>query len=119
MKKIAIWILIVLSLTVSLSSAYFAAETTTKSNRAQSATSKELRLLKERLNELEGDSDGFALLRETDGIIGLYDPNGKVLICTIDTPVISLPDDQRSQITVGLKIENPYDFLRLFENLSQ
>ena len=104
---------------VSALSAYTAAHTADVHNRTSAAQTKELNALRSKLSELEDGSDGFALLRETDGVIGLYDADGKVLLCTIDTPVISLPEEERGQIMVGLEVKDAFHFLQLFENLSQ
>ncbi len=104
---------------VSALSAYTAAHTATVHNRTSASQTKELNVLRAKISELEDEPEGFALLRETDGIIGLYDARGEVLLCTIDTPVISLPEEERGQIMVGLKVKDAFHFLRLFENLSE
>lgn len=119
MKKFLWAASVVFCLIAALSSGYFCARVAMDHNRANAAQTKELNALRSRLTELEDQPEGFAILRETEGIIGLFDAQGKVLLCTIDTPVISLPEYERSEIMVGMKVKDASHFLRLFENLSQ
>ncbi len=119
MKKLIFAASVALCILLASASVYFAADNAMRQNHSSSYSEKELRDLRDRISELEDKPECFAVLRETDGIIGLYDSDGKILICTIDTPVISLPERQRSQITVGMEIESSSDFMRLYENLSQ
>ncbi len=119
MKKFLLAFCLITCVAVSALSAYTAAHTATTHNRASAAQTKEMNALRAKLAELEEQPEGFALLRETDGVIGLYDARGEVLLCTIDTPVISLPEEERGQIMVGLKVKDAFHFLRLFENLSE
>lgn len=119
MKRFLLGLCLTICVAVSALSAYTAAHTATVHNQASAVHTKELNALRTRLSELESEPDGFAILRETDGVIGLYDTSGKVLLCTIDTPVISLPEEERGQIMVGLKVKDAFHFLQLFENLSE
>lgn len=119
MKKFLLVFCLVICAGISALSAYTAAHTVTVHNRTSAAQAKELNALRTKLSELESEPEGFAILRETDGVIGLYDASGKVLLCTIDTPVVSLPEEERGQIMIGLEVTDAFHFLRLFENLSQ
>ncbi len=119
MKKFLLASVIAVSVLTAVSSAYVAADTAMRLNRASASSTKEIRELSARISELEEDTECFAILRETGGVIGLYDKDGEVLLCTIDTPVISLPDNERSRIMVGMEVESPYQFMKLFESLSE
>ncbi len=119
MKKLILAASVAFCVIFALSSGYFCARLAMRHNRTSAAQTKEISSLRTRLTELEAQPEGFAILRETDGIIGLFDAEGKVLLCTIDTPVISLPEHQRGEIMVGLEVRDASHFLRLFENLSQ
>lgn len=119
MKRFLLATSVAFCIIAALSSGYFSAQVAMNHNRASAAQTKEVNSLKARLSELEDTPEVFALLREVDGVIGLYDAEGKVLLCTIDTPVISLPERQRGEIMVGLKVKDASHFLSLFENLSE
>lgn len=119
MKKLILAASVAFCVIFALSSGYFCAQLAMRHNRTSAAQTKEMNSLRTELDALRESPESFAILREVDGIIGLYDADGKVLLCTIDTPVISLPEHQRGEIMVGLEVKDASHFLRLFENLSQ
>ncbi len=119
MKKILWASVLALCLIISVTSASLAATTAQRLNRTIAASSSEISSLETKLKALESSRECFAVLREKDGIIGLYDSNGKILICTIDTPIISLPEKERGEIMVGMEIKDAFHFMELFESLTE
>lgn len=117
MKKFLIGSAAVLCVFLAFFSISFSLDNTMKYNKLAASAGKQFSDLRTRVTRLE-DDDCFVILREYDGIIGIYDKDERVLLGTINVAVKTLPESDRVKLKGGLEVTDSEKFISLFEDFS-
>lgn len=117
MKKFLIGTAAVLCVFIAFFSISFSLDNTMKYNRLAASAGKQLSDLRTRVTRLE-DDNCFVILREYDGIIGIYDKNEKILLGTINVAVKTLPVSDKAKLKDGLEVTDSEKLISLFEDFS-
>ena len=118
MKKFMIVSVFAISVFMSVFALSFSLENTMKYNRLSAGSQNQISSLKVRLTRLENEKECFVILKEYDGIIGIYDKNEKYLLGTINVAVKTLPEADRESLESGITVRDSEKFISLFEDFS-
>lgn len=119
MKKILFVSAFVVCAFLSFFSLSFSLDNTMKYNRLCARESNQISSLKVRVTRLEEEKKCFVILREYEGIIGIYDREERNLLGTINVAVQTLPEHDRKCLKEGISVKDSDKFLSLFEDFSE
>lgn len=118
MKRFIGYAVLALSTLISLFAISFSCDNVMKYNRLSAVSANKISSLQERVEDIESEISCFAVLKEFDGIIGIYDEKEKILLGTINTAVKTLPEADRKKLRKGIRVSNAIELIALFEDYS-